>query len=196
MPVLPRTILAILLLGSAQLGRAQVMQVGEDGGVTVQRGPTVTTSAGGTEAIRPPVPGWPAATATAVVATAPPPAGLGQLLAAAARETGVDARLLHAVAWHESRFRQDVVSNKGAIGVMQIMPQTARWLGIDPRDVAQNVRGGAALLGRFLRHYGGDVALALAAYSAGPGAVRRYGGVPPFVETQNYVADIRRILSF
>ena len=87
------------------------------------------------------------------------------------------------------------MSPRGAIGVMQLMPTTARRIGIDPTDVAQNVRGGAWLLSSLLRQYGGDVRLALAAYNAGPGAVHRHGGVPPYAETRDYVSTIMRRLN-
>lgn len=94
------------------------------------------------------------------------------------------------MAWRESRFRSNALSSKGAIGVMQLMPDTARDLGVDPHDPAQNIRGGALYLRRMLSTFGGDVRLALAAYNAGPAAVRKHGGVPPYAETQAYVTSI------
>lgn len=101
----------------------------------------------------------------------------------------VDAGLLRAVAWTESRGRVDALSNKGAIGVMQLMPATAAELGVDPRDAASNIAGGAAYLARQISRFG-SVPLALAAYNAGPGAVLRWGGIPPYAETQGYVAQV------
>jgi soluble lytic murein transglycosylase-like protein len=73
---------------------------------------------------------------------------------------------------------------------MQLMPRTARALGVNPWDSRDNYRGGAAYLGALMARYGGDLVLSLAAYNAGPGAVERYGGVPPFKETQAYVASV------
>lgn len=107
----------------------------------------------------------------------------------AARDYGLDPGLLHAVAWQESRGNNFAVSDKGAMGIMQLMPATAAALGVDPRDPEANVRGGAAYLALMLAKFGA-VELALAAYNAGPAAVLRYGGVPPYPETRNYVSTI------
>lgn len=109
----------------------------------------------------------------------------------AARRHGIDVGLLRAVAWTESRGRNDAVSPKGARGVMQLMPGTAAELGVDPRDPVANINGGAAYLARQLATFR-DVPLALAAYNAGPGAVIRYRGVPPYAETRDYVDKIMR----
>lgn len=107
----------------------------------------------------------------------------------AAKAEGLDVHLLRAVAWTESRGRQSAVSPKGALGVMQLMPGTAAELGVRIDDLADNIRGGALYLRRQLDRFG-SVPLALAAYNAGPGAVSRYGGIPPYRETQDYVARI------
>ena len=111
------------------------------------------------------------------------------LLADAAKLQGLEPGLLEAVAWQESRGRMSAVSVKGALGVMQLMPGTAADLGVRADDLADNIRGGALYLRRQLDRFG-SVPLALAAYNAGPGAVMRYGGIPPYRETQNYVANI------
>lgn len=98
--------------------------------------------------------------------------------------------LLKAVAKTESGFNAGAVSGAGAMGVMQLMPQTAKSLGVsDPFDARQNIMGGAKYLRSVLDQFG-DVSLALAAYNAGPGNVRKYGGIPPFAETQNYVKKV------
>lgn len=114
------------------------------------------------------------------------------LLARAASEVGVDAHLAHAVAWTESAFRADAVSPKGAMGLMQLMPATARQYGVaDPFDPWQNVQGGTRLLRDLLTRYAGDTRLALAAYNAGPQAVERAGRtVPNYPETQAYVHTV------
>jgi cell wall-associated NlpC family hydrolase len=115
------------------------------------------------------------------------------LFVAAGRRHGVDPALLSAVAKAESGYDPAARSPAGAIGLMQIMPGTAKDLGVDPRDPAQAVEGAARLLSRHLTSYDGKVDLALAAYNAGPGAVRRYGGVPPYAETTAYV---RRVTAY
>ena len=87
-------------------------------------------------------------------------------------------------------MRGGLISPAGAIGEMQLMPSTARSLGVDPWDTRDNFRGGAIYLGSLMHRYDGDLIRALAAYNAGPGAVDRYGGVPPYRETRAYVAAI------
>jgi soluble lytic murein transglycosylase-like protein len=119
----------------------------------------------------------------------PTPTSSPSALAGAARAHGLAAGLLEAVAWQESRGRQSAVSPRGAIGVMQLMPGTAAELGVNPYDARSNIEGGARYLRRQLDRFG-SVPLALAAYNAGPGAVLRYGGIPPYRETRGYVAAI------
>lgn len=119
-----------------------------------------------------------------------------QHIEVAATRFGVDSNLVDAVAWQESRYNPRARSSAGAMGVMQLMPGTARQLGVrDPHDVQQNVTGGTAYLRAQLDRFGNNVPLALAAYNAGPGAVLKYGGIPPYRETQNYVRQIMRRLS-
>lgn len=110
-------------------------------------------------------------------------------LAVEARNQGIVPGLLEAVAWQESRGRMNAVSVKGALGVMQLMPGTAAELGVNPSDLADNIRGGALYLRQQLDRFG-SVPLALAAYNAGPGAVARFGGIPPYRETRDYVAKV------
>lgn len=119
-----------------------------------------------------------------------------QHIQVAATRFGVDRNLVDAVAWQESRYNPRAISTAGAVGVMQLMPDTARQLGVrNPHDVEQNVIGGTAYLRQQLERFGNNVPLALAAYNAGPGAVIKYGSIPPYRETQNYVRQIMQRLS-
>jgi soluble lytic murein transglycosylase-like protein len=132
--------------------------------------------------------GSPSAPAGAVAGAATPFAA--EIDAAAARH-GVDPALLRGLIRQESNFNPSARSSAGAIGLCQLMPATAAGLGVtNPSDPAQNLEGGAKYLRQQLDRFGGDVSKALAAYNAGPGAVQRYGGVPPYPETQNYVQRV------
>ena len=110
----------------------------------------------------------------------------------AARKTGVEDAWLRAIAHAESGFDEKAISPKGAQGVMQLMPQTARDYGVSkPFDAGQSIDAGARLLRALLLRYHGDFTLAAAAYNAGVGTVTRYGGVPPYRETQAYIAKVQ-----
>lgn len=119
---------------------------------------------------------------------------LNQYFTKAAETYGVDAKLLKCVAYAESRFRPDVTSKSGAMGIMQLMPKSAEYLGVtDAYDAEQNIMGGAKFLASLLEQFDGNIEYALAGYNAGPNRVKEYGGVPPFEETQNYVKQIMQI---
>ena len=107
-----------------------------------------------------------------------------------AAKYGVDSALIHAIIGRESNYDQNAVSGAGAIGLMQLMPDTAESLGVDPYDKEQNIEGGVKYLSQLLRTFDGDVRKAVAAYNAGPKAVKDYGGVPPYKETLKYVDNV------
>jgi soluble lytic murein transglycosylase-like protein len=155
---------------------ADVLDISPDGNVTVYDKPAVFGPTG--------------ARAIARTVSVPSGSGIGELISQAATRYALNPELLHAVAWKESHFHSNAISPKGAVGIMQLMPDTARALGIDQYDPAQNIQGGAAYLRQMLNRYGENTSLALAAYNAGPGAVDRFCAVPPFAETQNYVSAI------
>jgi soluble lytic murein transglycosylase-like protein len=113
-----------------------------------------------------------------------------EMVRAAALRSGLPPEFVQSVAQVESGFRPDAVSPKGALGVMQLMPATAKTLGADPHDTAQNIDAGTRLLRELLLKYDGDVVKALAAYNAGEGAVDKYQGVPPYNETRWYVKKV------
>jgi soluble lytic murein transglycosylase-like protein len=145
----------------------------------------------------------PAAAVTQFEAEAPTPAKAPvapaalqapqELLEDAAHRYGLPPQFLRSVAKAESGFRADAVSPKGALGIMQLMPATARKLGADPTDPRQNVEAGTRYLSELLLKYKDDpyqVRKALAAYNAGPAAVERYNGIPPYRETLNYIERV------
>jgi len=144
----------------------------------------------------------PTATATTQTASTGPselPAGTpyGAEITAAAKANGVDPALLAGLVKQESGFNPRAGSGAGAKGLTQLMPGTAAGLGVtDILDPAQNLNGGAKYLKQQLDAFGGDVTKALAAYNAGPGAVQRFGGVPPYSETQNYVRIVQANAAF
>ena len=119
------------------------------------------------------------------------PENLEEYFKEASETYGVDINLLKAIARQESNFNPSATSSAGAMGVMQLMPSTAKGLGVtNAYDAQENIMGGAKLMAQNLKKYNGDVSLALAAYNAGGGTVDKYGGIPPFKETQNYVKQV------
>jgi soluble lytic murein transglycosylase-like protein len=112
-----------------------------------------------------------------------------------AKKYGVDSKLVMAVAKVESNLSPDVVSSAGAVGVMQLMPETAQGLGVrnskDPRD---NIDGGVRYLKQLITSFDGDITKAVAAYNAGPQAVTKYNGIPPYTETKDYVAKVMSLV--
>jgi soluble lytic murein transglycosylase-like protein len=138
----------------------------------------------------PPVPVF----ASSVPASAPAEPSPADLADAAADKYGLDRRLVRSVMAAESGFRREAVSPKGAVGLMQLMPSTAQELGADANDPADNVDAGTRYLRDLLLKYNGGLWHALAAYNAGPGAVDKYNGVPPYRETILYIKRIDRDL--
>lgn len=177
-PPIALAALAAAALAVSSQAQAQVLDIGTDGSVTRYAGPAVYTDQGAQSLVRAPAP-TPAA-----------PAEVTQAINESAQRHAVSAPLAQAVAWQESRFHQNAVSPKGAVGVMQLMPDTARRLGVDATELHANIDGGVAYLSLMLRRFEGDLPRALAAYNAGPEAVQRYGGVPPYAETKAYVRAI------
>ena len=116
---------------------------------------------------------------------------LSTLIGKVAQQEGLDPHLLSAVVAAESQFDVASVSTRGAVGLMQLMPDTARELGVVNRfNPEQNLRGGARYLRKMIKRYPGNLSMALAAYNAGPSAVVRFGGVPPFPETKRYISKV------
>jgi soluble lytic murein transglycosylase-like protein len=138
-----------------------------------------------------------AGTTQAAAQTAPAanfgPGNFGPIVERIAAEQSVPAELLHSVIQVESNYNPGAVSPKGAQGLMQLMPDTAKRFGVpDSFDPVENIQGGAKYLKYLLDLYKGDYPRALAAYNAGEQAVAKYGGIPPYVETQNYVTQVQR----
>lgn len=136
-----------------------------------------------------------ASAAITEIGTPQVPEAYAVALTRTAQEASVSPDLLAALVWQESRWRATALSPKGALGLAQLMPATARALAVDPRDPAANLAGGARYLRQMLDLFDGDVERALAAYNAGPGRVTRANGIPAIAETRAYVSNILDRLS-
>ena len=174
---------------------SQLISASASAGSTAATGTTGTAAPGATTSLLGLAP-----TAAAGATTAAPSGTTGSLagvpygdeITAAARRNGIDPALLAGLVRQESNFNAAAVSPAGARGLTQLMPATAAGLGVaNPSDPVQALEGGARYLRRQLDAFGGDMTKALAAYNAGPGAVQRYGGVPPYAETQAYVQKVQ-----
>ena len=186
-----RLIALAAALGSAGAARAEVLEVGEGGTVKVlSDAPNATWSSSET------------VTATFEEGASVPDSAItvltdqgwsgayAQALVQVAKANDISPYLLEALVWQESRWNPSARSRAGAIGLAQLMPGTARDLGVDPRDPIQNLSGGARYLRQQLNRFNGDVEKALAAYNAGPGRVMTARGIPSIPETQAYVRAI------
>ncbi len=190
MPVFRRVLILSVVLCTASPAAAQIYSWRDGDGKLVlstkpraDQGPQTTYDVRGTRAFR----------STTPLVSRSKSAPYEASIAEHARRQGVAEDLVRAVIQAESAFNPSAVSVKGAMGLMQLMPATARELGvIDPFNPEQNIRGGVTYLKQLLTRYDNKVELALAAYNAGIGNVEKYGSVPPFKETRNYVDKITR----
>ncbi len=190
----------IAAFGVATPAYAQVMDISADGTVAVRQGSGAATW----EVVSSPAsdkvvavnanPNIPQAAIT-MADPAPVPQQYSAALTFAANSANISPSLLAALVWQESRWDASAVSRKGAVGLTQLMPGTARDLGVDPKDPLANLLGGARYLRQLLDQFDGDVEKALAAYNAGAARVRSAGGIPAIAETRNYVASIVRRIS-
>jgi soluble lytic murein transglycosylase-like protein len=183
----------------ARIAELQSMLAGS--AVQAAPAPVATTASFATQLASAAAPAGDAARTLSATTAAPAPAGTSELpasvpygdqITAAARRHGLDPALLAGLIRQESGFNPSAGSSAGAQGLTQLMPGTAAGLGVtNSLDPAQAIEGGAKYLAQQLKAFGGDVARGLAAYNAGPGAVQRFGGVPPYAETQNYVRKVQ-----
>lgn len=171
----------LALVSSSAAVRADVLEIGTDGASWIAGGPTLVTPNDG-------------ATSTVLPVTQPSqvagPAQWRNHIAHLATKYDLSPQLLEALVWQESRWRPGAISPAGARGLTQLMPGTARDLGVNPDDPLANLEGGARYLRQQLNTFGGDLEKALAAYNAGPKRVIQAGGIPNITETRGYVAAI------
>ena len=197
------TFLVVMGAGLAALvgtsaATAHVIEVSRDGAISVRDGGGVavweTFDVASQQTATPPVIIGADTDARPIVTIMRPDTGVPERYAAlnamAAASANISPALLAALVWQESRWNPQALSSKGAIGLAQLMPATARDLGVDPRDPVANLTGGARYLRQLLDGFDGNVEKALAAYNAGAGRVRKANGIPAIRETQDYVRSI------
>lgn len=170
----------------ASPARADVLEIGPQGAVWVAGGPAAAPA---------PLPEMPREVVNQDAAPSTVPLAWRPYVAALAAKYDLSSSLVEALVWQESRWNARALSPAGAQGLTQLMPATARQMGVNPRDPLSNLEGGARYLRLQLDAFDGDVEKALAAYNAGPGRVRAADGIPRIRETQNYVASIMDHLS-
>lgn len=168
----------------------QMMDIGPDGSTTIYKGPVVASA----EGVQPLSKDTRPVIAQCMNTSKEPLAVVAAIRDSASRHA-LSQALIAAVAWQESHMRQEAVSSKGARGVMQLMAATASGLRVNADELSANVDGGAAYLAQMLDRFDGDIIKTLAAYNAGPEAVERYHGVPPYPETQAYVSAVMNRLA-
>ena len=173
----------ILLLAAETQARAQIIEIFPDGSTATYAGP-VMSGPDGIRALAPP---------SAARAPAPGKASVTSAIRNAATRHQLSERLVEAVAWQESRLQQNAVSPKGARGIMQLMPATAQRYSVrDAYEPYANIEAGIKYLKSLLDRF--ELPLALAAYNAGEAAVQRFGGLPPYPETRQYVSRVRQLV--
>lgn len=184
--------MAVMVLAPASV-RANVLEIGDDGATWISGGPSSPDRDIVAAAVPAPsqsAPVDPGSIAVTVPLASAGPSGWSARVTQLAAKYDLSPALLEAVVWQESRWRHDAVSPVGARGLAQLMPGTARELGVDADDPHANLEGGARYLRQQLDAFGGNLEKALAAYNAGPGRVRQAGGIPAIRETREYVAAI------
>ena len=187
--MLARSLLAFGAIAWASAAHADVIEIGADGAVKVlSDAPNASWSSGEPEQVS--ETGEIPDSALTVLTERGWSGGYAKALVEVANANEISPYLLEAVVWQESRWNPSARSRVGAIGLAQLMPGTARDLGVDPRDPIQNLTGGARYLRQQLNRFDGNVEKALAAYNAGPGRVMTAGGIPSIPETQAYVRAI------
>ena len=190
-------VLAVTALASGR-AHADVLEIGTGGATWIAGGPVISSPASSGPASYDLAPAQDPTAAgaplTEPAATAGPDAYRARVAELAAKYD-LSPMLIEALVWQESRWRTGAVSPVGARGLAQLMPGTARQMGVNPNDPHANLEGGARYLRAQLDAFGGDIEKALAAYNAGPGRVQAAGGIPRIRETQNYVASIMARLS-
>lgn len=197
--IVVQALFASSLLATAASVRADVMEIGAGGPAWIAGGPAVAVPASIADSGEPvaaePVSYAPDLASFTEVDAAAGPAIWRDRVAQLAAKYDISPALLEALVWQESRWNTAAVSPVGARGLAQLMPGTARQMGVNPNDPHANLEGGARYLRMQLDAFGGDVEKALAAYNAGPARVIRAGGIPAIRETRDYVASILTRLS-